>query len=93
MIESYLQSCKVNNAVNAWVVCKDLFHSGIVCNVDVVVRRSLSGDELNSVDDFFGRVVEVVDDYDFIACFEERDDCEGADVASTSVVNMLAFGR
>jgi hypothetical protein len=37
---------------------------------------SLSTDEFYSVERFFGGIVKVVDDDDFVVCFEESKGCE-----------------
>lgn len=48
-----------------------------------------AGDEFDAAE-YFGRgVVEVVDYYDFIVCFEEREGCEGAYVACASTILLV----
>ena len=76
-----LQSSKVDNTVNLGVLLEDLVETFLVCNVDVVVYWLLSTDALNSIQDLLGRVVEVVNNHDFVAGFEEGKDGEGANVA------------
>ena len=44
----------------------------------------MAGDELDAVYDFRGGIVKVVGDDDFVAGFEEGDDCEGAYVAAAT---------
>ena len=55
---------------------KDIVQGLLVRNVHVVELRALSGDELDAVDDFLLRVVEVVDDDDIVVGLEQGKDCE-----------------
>lgn len=45
----------------------------------------MASDELDAVDDFGRGVVEVVDDDNLVASFEESDDGEGANVAAATI--------
>ena len=81
-----LQRGKVDDIVNVWVLIKDLVEGSFIGDVALVKGRSLAADELDSVDDFGGRVVEVVDNNDLVVCFEEGEGREGANVAGTTVL-------
>lgn len=86
---THLQSSKVDDIVNVWVLFKHLVERGLVCNVDLVEGRSLAADELDAVHDFWRRVVEVVDDDDLVVCLEEGEGRERANVAgSTAIVSL-----
>jgi hypothetical protein len=80
----YLQCSEVDHIVNVWVLLEDLVEGSLVRDVAFVEGRSLAADELNAVYDFFGRVVQVVDDDDLVVCFEEGESREGANVAGTT---------
>jgi hypothetical protein len=89
---AYLERGKVDDIVNVWVLGKDLVQRGLVGDVALVEGWPLAADELDAVDDFLGGVVEVVDDDDLVVCLEERERCEGANVASATgrmLVNCL----
>ena len=60
----------MNKAVNFGVLLEDLVQSLLVCNVYVIVCWSLSANKLDAIEDFFGGVVEIVDDDDLVACFK-----------------------
>ena len=47
---------------------------------------ALAAQQLNAVQADFGRVVQAVDDDDLVAVLEEGEGCEGANVASATVV-------
>ncbi len=75
----------MNDGVNLGVLVKDGVDSLLVGQVDVVEGRATSAELLNAVEDIFERVVEVVDNDDIVAVFEERQGGEGANVASATV--------
>jgi hypothetical protein len=74
----------MNDIVNVWVFGEDLVEPSFVCDVAFVEGRPLAADELDAIDDLLGRVVEIVDDDDFVVCLEEGKRCEGANVASAT---------
>jgi hypothetical protein len=76
---------EVDNIVDVRVRGEDLVELRFVGNVAGVVFGSLAADELDAVEDFGGGVVEVVDDDDFVVCFEEGEGGEGADVAGATI--------
>lgn len=79
-----LQRRKVDDIVDIWIFLKHLVKCRLVCDVDLVEGWSLAANELDAVDDFWRRVVEVVNDDDFVVCFEEGESCKGANVAGTT---------
>jgi hypothetical protein len=80
----YLQRSEMDNAVDVRMFLEDLVQCLLVCDIDIVVARLLAADALYPVQGFCRGVVEVVDNDDFIACFEQGKGCEGADVASAT---------
>lgn len=85
-----LESCEVDDIVDIWVLREDFVKLLLVGNVALVVFGALAGDELDAVEDFVGGVVEVVDDYDLVVCFEEGECGEGANVARAAAKYCLA---
>lgn len=81
----------MDHIVNVGVLGKDFVELLLIGDVAVVVLGSLAADEFDSAQHFGVGVVEVVDDDDFVVCFEEGEGGEGADVASASM-SMLAGG-
>lgn len=81
-----LQGGKVNDIVNIWVLFKDLVEGSLISHVALVKGRSLAADELDAVDDFGGRVVEVVDNDNLVVCLEEGEGCERANVAGATAL-------
>ncbi len=75
----------MDDIVDVGMCCEDLVKLGFVGDVAGEVLGSLAADQLDAVEDFVGGVVEVVDDDDFVAGFEEGEGGEGADVACASV--------
>ena len=71
----------MDDIVDVWVLSEDLVQRGLVCDVALVEGRSLAADELDAIDDFWGRVVEVIDNDYLVVCLEKGESCEGADVA------------
>lgn len=63
----YLQSSKVDNAVNLGMSSKHFFEGGLVADVYLVEIWSFSGDQLDTIKYYFGGVVETVDDNDLVA--------------------------
>ena len=74
----------MDDIVDVGMCGEDFVELGFVGDVAGVVFGSLAADEFDAVEDFGGGVVEVVDDDDFVVCFEEREGGEGADVASAT---------
>jgi len=56
----------VDDAVNIWMSLEDLIKAIFVRDVDFIKLRPLPADEFNAIKGFFGRVVEVVDYYNFV---------------------------
>ena len=83
--QAYLEGGEVDDIVNVWVLSEDLVQRGFVGDVAFVKGGPLATDELDAVDDFGRRVVEVVDDDDLVVCLEEGEGCEGANVAGATV--------
>lgn len=75
----------MNDAVNFRVLGKDLVKALFVGNVDVVEGRAAAAELLDAVEDDLEGVVEVVDDDDIVAVFEEGEGGKGANVAGSSV--------
>lgn len=75
----------MNNIVDVGVVGKDLLEGLLVGDVGIVEDGSLAGDGLDAVEDFLGRVVQVVDDDDLVVGLEEGEGCKAADVSSATV--------
>lgn len=67
MIPTHLERGEVDDTVDVRVGLEDLVESTLLGDVNLDELRSLSGDELNAVDDLVGRVVEVVRDDDLVA--------------------------
>ena len=57
--------------VDLGVLLEHLVETLLISDVDIVVCWSLATDALDSVQYFFGGVVEVVDNDDFVARFKE----------------------
>lgn len=66
-----LQSCEVNDAVNVAVLLEDGIEGLLIGDIALGILGLLAADQLNAVDDFLGGVVEVVNDDDLVAGFEE----------------------
>lgn len=64
---------------------ENLVQIRLVDHIGLVEGRSLSGDELDSVESNFGRVVEVIHDDDLVSMFDESESSEGPDVPRTTV--------
>jgi hypothetical protein len=88
--ETNLQSSKVDNAVNVGVGLKDLVESGWVGDIGLDELGPLAADQFNAVDDFGGRVVQVVGNDDLVASLEQGEGREGPDVARSSVCSQRA---
>jgi len=74
------------------MLVEDFVQLLLVCDIALYVVRLLAADELDSIDDFWRRVVEVVDYHDLVVGFEECEGGEGADVARAAMVNVsLAY--
>lgn len=80
----HLQSRKVDDIVDVWVLLEHLVKRSLICDIALVEGRSLAANELDAVDDFWGGVVEVVDNDNFVVGFEEGQGCERANVAGTT---------
>lgn len=74
----------MNDRVNVGMRAEDLVKGRLVGDVDGVEFRALAGEELEPVDAFFRRIVQVVDDDDLVASFEQLEDGERANVAAAT---------
>lgn len=80
----YLQRGKVDDVVDVGMLLEHLVERGLILDVELVELGLLAADELNAVEDFLGRVVEVVDDDDLVASLQEGERCERANVAGAA---------
>lgn len=75
----------MNDAVNVGVGGKHLVEGSRVGDISLDELGPLAADQFNAVDDFGGRVVQVVGNDDLVASLEEGEGCERADIARSSV--------
>lgn len=76
----------MNNTLHIPVLPKHPLEPLLIRNIHLVKFRPFPADALDAIEDFYRGVFEVVDDDDFVVCFEEGESGEGADVAGTSVM-------
>lgn len=74
----------MNDAVNVGVGSKHLVESSRVGDVGLDELGLLAADQFNAVDDFSGRVVQVVSNNNLVASLEEGESREGADIARST---------
>lgn len=79
-----LQSCKVNHAVNVWVRRKDFVERRPISDIYFVELRSFATQKLYAIQRHFRRIVQIVDNDDLVAMFEQSESGEGANVARTT---------
>lgn len=75
----------MDHAVDIRMRIENLVQIRLVDHIGLVEGRSLSGDELDSVESNFGRVVEVIHYDDLVSMFDESESSEGPDVPRTTV--------
>jgi hypothetical protein len=83
---TYFQRSKMNNAVHIGIRSEDLVKRRFISDVDVVVGRSSAGQQFDTADDFFRRIVLVVDDDNFIASLDEGHCGEGANIPRSTIL-------
>ena len=76
----------MNDAVDVRVCLEDIVKSSLVHNVKLEELWSLSANEFNAIDNFLGRIVEIVRENDFVVCFQKSESGERANVAGTAVL-------
>jgi hypothetical protein len=82
----------VDDVVNVWMLVEDVVKSCLIGDVELIKSRPFPADELDAVDDLFGRIVKIVDNDDLVISLKERKGGEGANVArSTAIVNLRCF--
>ena len=59
----------MNDTVNVWVCLEDIVEPSLIRNVKLEEFWSLAANEFNAIDDFFGRIIEVVRENDLVVCF------------------------
>lgn len=74
----------MDDIVNVWVLLEHLVERGLVLDVQLVEIWPLATDELNAIDDFFRRVVKIVDDDDLVPSLKKGKSRERANVASAT---------
>ena len=62
----------MDDTVDIWVCPEDLVQSFLICNIDFVELWSLAAEQLNAVEGHFRRIVEGVNNHDFVAMLEKR---------------------
>lgn len=81
----------MNHAVNVRVLLKDAVKGSLVGDVELDKLGPLAADQLDAVDNLFGRVVQVVSDDDLVAGLEKGEGREGANVAGTTAALRSVF--
>src|SRR5437762_14042005 len=74
----------MNYTVYIWTGCKDLVKGSFISDINIVEVWFLAADQFHAVEDFLGRIVEIVHYDDLVASLEEREGGERADVARTT---------
>lgn len=80
----YLECREVDDAVNIWMRIKDLVKLRLIRDIAGVVLGSLSCDELDSVDGFLRRVIQIVDNDNLVVGLQQRQSCERANVPGST---------
>lgn len=81
---THLEGREMDHAVDIGMRLKDLIQCRFIGNIGLVEGRSLSREELDTVDSNFGRVVQVIYDDDLIAMVEKGESSEGPDISRTT---------
>lgn len=85
IMKNYLQSSKVDNTVNIGMRSKDFVQCFLIRNIDLVEVWSLATEELDAIERDFRRIVQAVDDHDFVAMLKERKRGKRTNIAGASV--------
>lgn len=72
------------HAVDVWVSSKHLVDACFVRDVHIVELRPLATDKFDPVEDNLGRIVEVVENNNFIASLQQGKSSERPDIACTT---------
>ena len=59
------------HTVNVWMCLEHLVEILLLPNIHMVEKGSFATDELDAIEDFFRRVVEIVRDDDLVVSFEQ----------------------
>ena len=81
----------MNHTVNIRMLLKHSIQGAINRDIDIVEWWFLPTEELNSIENFLGRIVQIVSDHDFVASFQKSKSGERADVAGASVRPALVW--
>lgn len=79
----------MDDIVDVRVLLKHLVQLLLIGDIQRVVLGPLAADELNTVEDLIGRVVEVVDDDDLVVGFEERESSERPNIAGATMEEVM----
>lgn len=71
----------MDDAVDFGIFYKDLLQPLLICDIDLVEIWSLSAQEFNAIERDYRRVVQTIDNDDFITMLEESERSEGTNVA------------
>lgn len=80
----YLESRKMNHAINGGVFGEDMVEGLLIGDVDIVEDGAAAAELLNAVKGDLGGIIKVVDDDDIVAVLEQRQAGERANVAGTT---------
>lgn len=79
------------HAVDIRMCLEDLVKVLLFPDVDIEVVRPLATDELDTIDDLFRSVIEIVHDHDLVVRFQQSKGGEGANVAASSDCQSVAW--
>lgn len=80
----------MNDTVDVWMVIKDLVDGSLIAHIDIVEVGPLAAYQFDAVERFFGRIVEIVEDNDFVVCLEQGKGSERANVAGATTIKPIS---
>ena len=72
-------------AVYIRMLCEYFVKCSFVRDIEIIKVGFLTADELDAVDDLWGRVIQVVCNDNLIARFQEGQSSEGSDISSAAI--------
>jgi hypothetical protein len=81
----------MNHAINVWMFREYFIKSCLIGNIEIIEIRFLSTDEFDTIENFGGRIVQVVRNDNLIACFKQGQCCERTNISGSTTKLISSF--
>ena len=81
----------MNDTVDVGMVIEDLVEGSFIAHVNVVEMWPLAAYQFDAIECFFGGIVKIVDNNDFVICLKQGKSSERSNVAGPATIDSISM--